>query len=54
MNTYRYIVYYLKDRDDWRDGLIKANSLEEALSKTHIAFRDTPWTVKRVNLHSEW
>jgi len=49
-NKYRYIVYYQKDRDDWRDGTIEANTLEEALSMTHYMYRDTPWTIKRVEL----
>ena len=50
MNTYRYIIYYQRDRDDWRDGHITANSLEEALSKCHYNFRHTPWTLKKVEL----
>ena len=50
MNKYRYIIYYERDRDDWRDGTISASTLEEALSKTCHAFRYTPWTVKRVEL----
>jgi|TARA_R100000081_G_scaffold25390_1_gene11242 hypothetical protein len=49
-NKYRYIVYYQKDRDDWRDGTLEANTMEEALSMTHYMYRDTPWTIKRVEL----
>jgi hypothetical protein len=50
MSVYRYIIYYQRDRDDWRDGHITANSLEEALSKCHYNFRSTPWTLKKVEL----
>lgn len=49
MKRFRYIVYYERDRDDWRDGIIEANTLEEALSKTWYSFRLTPWTPLRVD-----
>ena len=45
MNTYRHIAYYLKDRADWCDGLIKAKQLlilqDEA--STQVQSEVPPW-----------